>query len=694
MNQANKTSELTHIQQRIDDLARQVEHHRFAYYVLSQPEISDAEFDKLYNELAKLEKQYPQFANPNSPTNKVGSPPSTEFGAIKHRVPLLSLSNANSFAELRAWQERLLKALKANDVVTDSLTYVCELKIDGLSVALTYRNGYLATGATRGNGEVGEDITLNLKTVAGVPFCLDKHKGGKPPELLEVRGEVYMPISSFRSLNAALLAEQQTPFANPRNVASGSLRQKDPRQTAKRKLAFWAYGVYVTDSVAKQPESHFESLKLLARYGFPVEPNFCLAQNIDEVEEYCSEWDSKRNNLQYQTDGVVIKADNRLFWDMLGETSHSPRWAIAFKYPPGEAQTIVEDICFEVGRTGVVTPVALLKPVLLAGTTVKRATLHNADQIKRLDVRIKDTVLVRKAGEIIPEVLSVDLSKRPSNSRPFVYADRCPVCDTPLERIGIEVALRCPNTSSCAAQTLRRFKHWVSRDAMDIDGVGESLLEQLIDHRLISNVADLYSVTKEQLLSLDRIADKSADNVLQSIQQSKERSLSNVLFALGIRHVGAGVAELLAEKFRSIESLTHASVDDMAGIEGVGPTIARAVAEFFAQQENQNLIEQLKNAGVNPKMEKIVKEKAQIAGKTFVITGTLLTMDRIAAQKAVKLAGGKATSSVTKKTNYLVVGDNPGSKLTQARQLGIKVIDESEFKAMLELSDREDHLNA
>ena len=476
-----KTSTQEEARQRIEFLMRAVEHHRFSYYVLDHPEISDAEFDKLFHELEDLEQQFPDLKLPGSPTQTVGAAPSTEFKSIRHRIALLSLANAMSYEDLDKWQERLVRAL---DNAKHDLKYVCELKIDGLSIALTYKNGALIEGATRGNGEVGEDVTLNLRTIPALPKELTpialadgrKHM----PALVEVRGEVYMPVSSFTSLNDALEEEGEPTFANPRNAASGSLRQKDPRKTAKRRLGFWAYFIYVTDPELKQPNGHFENLELLAKLGFPVEPNRRLADSVEDVKKFCGDWSDKKHDLDYQTDGVVVKLNDRTLWDQVGSTAHSPRWAIAFKYPPEEADTVVEDIHFDVGRTGAVTPTAWLSPVKLAGTTVKRATLHNAEQIRRLDVRIGDTVVVRKAGEIIPEVLSVKTEKRPASSQPFVYPTDCPVCHTPLERLGSEVVFRCPNTFGCPSQVRRRIEHWVSRDAMDVDGVGESLIDLMV----------------------------------------------------------------------------------------------------------------------------------------------------------------------------------------------------------------------
>lgn len=675
---------------RIEELTRQVEHHRFSYYVLDRPEISDADFDKLFNELADLERKYPELILPGSPTQKVGAAPSTEFKQVKHRVPLLSLANAMGREDLEKWADRLYRTL---DTAPGSsvLSYVCELKIDGLSIALTYKNGVFVEGATRGNGEVGEDVTLNLKTIPGLPKELKPLKlpdgTTHMPALVEVRGEVYMPVSSFTNLNAALEEENEPTFANPRNAASGSLRQKDPRKTAKRKLGFWAYFVYITDPQTKEPTAHYDNLQLLADLGFPVEPNRRVARTVDDVIKFCDDWDKRRHDLDYQTDGVVIKVNERNLWGALGATSHSPRWAIAFKYPPEESDTIIENIHFDVGRTGAVTPVAWLKPVQLAGTTVKRATLHNAEQIKRLDVRVGDTVVVRKAGEIIPEVLSVRVEKRPADSQPFVYPTSCPICETPLERIGQEVVFRCPNIYGCLAQIERRIDHWVGRDAMDIDGVGSSLIQKLVEHKLIANPADLYKLTDDDLKTLGRgMGDKSRQNVLSAIEKSKTRPLPNLIFALGIRHVGASNAELLAERFQSLEKLAKATEDEIAQVEGIGPKIAATVVEYFSHEENLKMLETLREAGVSLEYSQSDRPEAlaqTFAGKTFVLTGTLETMDRSDAEKSIKQRGGKISSSVSKKTDYVVVGASAGSKLARAQELGITVIDEAEFKQLL-----------
>ncbi len=691
---------------RVEDLTRQIEHYRFCYYVLDKPEVTDAQFDRLFKELEQLESQYPDLKLPTSPTQSVGAAPSTEFRQVKHRVPLLSLANAMGDEELRKWDERLRRTLELEPVeaageqsqdsrANRALQYFCELKIDGLSIALTYKNGRLVEGATRGNGEVGEDVTLNLKTIESIPHQLQCHPqflprgfSEKMPELLEVRGEVYFPAASFAALNQALVEEGEPPFANPRNAASGSLRQKDPRKTAKRKLAYWAYFVHLTDPDLKQPDTHAENLALLKAYGLPVEPNGRLVEGIEAVAEFCQDWAQKRHSLEYQTDGVVVKLNDRSLWNHVGATSHSPRWAIAFKYPPAEEETIVEAVNFDVGRTGAVTPVAWLRPVKLAGTTVKRASLHNADQIKRLDVRLGDTVVVRKAGEIIPEVVSVRIDKRTHDNPPLSYPENCPICQTPLERTGSEVAFRCPNASGCLAQIERRIEHWVSRDAMDVDGVGSALIQQLVAANLIARVSDLYKLTESDLTKIERMGKKSAQNMLSGLQSSKKRPLANLIFALGIRHIGTTGAELLAEHFGSIDKLAGASAEEINAIEGIGPKIAQSIVEFFAEPGVKGLVEELRACGVSlaDHSTSALAEKLPqtLSGKSFVLTGTLPTMDRLDAEKMIKARGGKISSSVSKKTDYVLVGGSPGSKLSKAQELGITVIDEAQFLSLLE----------
>ncbi|MBA4073965.1 MAG: DNA ligase [Cyanobacteria bacterium PR.023] len=714
--QSSHASQIEGARLRIEQLRKEVEHHRFCYYALDAPELSDADFDILYRELESLESQFPELIVPESPTQRVGAAPSTEFTPVRHRIPMLSLANAMSKDDLSEWQERLVRGLEIEDK-EPTFDFVCEHKIDGLSIALTYENGVFVRGATRGNGEVGEDVTLNLKTIKSLPQKLkpvavlpdgtlavssssssssennaeadsSAHLERRMPAHIEVRGEVYMPVSSFTSLNNALREENEAVFANPRNAASGSLRQKDPRKTAARRLSLWTYFIYVIDEQIKQPKSQADNLNLLAALGLPVEPSRQKVNGLDKVRDFVDHWSDLRHDLDYQTDGVVIKLDDRKLWDRLGNTSHSPRWAIAFKYPPEEAETKLEDICFEVGRTGAVTPTAWLAPVTLAGTTVKRATLHNADQIARLDVRLGDTVVVRKAGEIIPEVVCVKFDKRPADSTPFVYPTECPACGSALARVGEEVVFRCLNVHGCPAQKVRRMIHWVGKEAMNIDGVGEMLIEQMVKAHLVEKQSDFYRLTEESLLTLERMGKKSAMNILAAVESSKQRPLAALVFALGIRHVGASVAELLADRFNSMDAIAKATLEEMCAIEGVGTVIAENVIEFFAQEENRALIFELAELGV--KMEVDQDKQAivlpqSLAGKTFVVTGTLEKLERLEAEKAIKARGGKATSSVSKKTDYLVVGANPGSKVAKAQELGIKILDESEFLELLEM---------
>lgn len=670
--------------ERTEELRREIEHHRFLYYVLDRTEISDADFDKLYRELQELEQRYPDLIVPNSPTQTVGYQPSTDFKQIKHRVPMLSLANAMGNEDLDRWNERLIKQLDLPTGHDTDLEFVCELKIDGLSIAITYKDGKFVEGATRGNGETGEDVTLNLRTVAGLPRELKAKEGFTVPKMLEVRGEVYMPVSSFNQLNASLEDEGDQTFANPRNAAAGSLRQKDPRVTAKRKLALWTYGVYVTDSELKDPDTHAGALELLDGLGLPVNTNRVVAKGIGAVKQFCTDWDEKRHGLDYQTDGVVIKVNNRRLWDQLGATSHSPRWAVAFKYPPDEAETTVEDVEFDVGRTGAVTPVACLKPVKLAGTTVKRASLHNFDQVRRLDVRVGDTVVVRKAGEIIPEVLRVVQEKRPESAIAIHEPEGCPICSGVLERLPNEVALRCMNYS-CPAQVHRRLSHWVSRDAMDIDGLGEVLVKQLIDSGSVKDPSDIYLLTAEQLTSLERMGKKSAEKLINAINASRTRPQACLIYALGIRHVGSRMGEILADHFGGVESMMQAQLADFEKLEGVGPQIAAAIYQFFRDQDNIDLIKRLEQHGIKlqaTEADRGPQLEQTLTGKTFVITGTL-SMERSDAEKAIKARGGKPTSSVSKKTDYVVVGANPGSKSQKAQELGITILDEAGLKKLL-----------
>lgn len=668
---------------RIDELRREIEHHRFLYYVLDKPEITDAAFDRLYKELKGLEDAHPHLITPNSPTQKVGAVPSTEFKQVKHEIPMLSLANAMSEEDLDRWGERLSRGLELEADQAGAIEFVCELKIDGLSIALKYDDGRLTRGATRGSGDIGEDVTNNLKTISALPQKLKVPTAGKIPASIEVRGEVYMPVSSFNELNRHLTELDEPLFANPRNAASGSLRQKNPRVTAERKLSLWTYFAYVDDQALKEPATHAGSLELLEQLGLPVNPHRELVRGVEGIKRFCRDWSEKRHGLDYQTDGVVIKLNDRTLWDRLGTTAHSPRWAIAFKYPPDEEETLLEGVEFDVGRTGAVTPVALLKPVQLAGTTVKRASLHNFDQIRRLDIRVGDTVVVRKAGEIIPEVMRVVESRRPPHARPIEEPHACPVCRQKVERVASEVALRCLNPA-CPAQTQRRLEHFVGRSAMDIEGLGSVLIGKLLESGLVKTPADLYKLTEEQLENLERMGKKSAQKIIANIQASKERPLASLLNALGIRHVGAQTAEDLCQRYAGIDEIMNAL--DLDNVEGVGPIIAEAIAEFFSQEDHRRLIADLVAAGVNTRSGASTAAEPRgeaLAGKIFVLTGTLESLERSDAEKLIKAQGGKISSSVSKKTDYVLAGANPGSKLAKAQELGITVIDEAAFRQLL-----------
>lgn len=699
------------VKETIEKLRWDVTYHRHLYYVLQRPILLDPEFDKLLRRLIELENEYPEFFSPDSPTQKVGSAASNEFRPIQHKSPLLSLTNAMSDEDLDNWAERIGKQLSLTEDVMKKLKFSCELKIDGLSVSLTYKNGYFVEGATRGDGNVGEDVTANLRTIESLPMVLCNERiASRPiPKILEVRGEVYMPISSFNQLNKRMTERKELPFANPRNAASGSLRQKDSKKTAGRKLAFFAYQALESESESKGLfHSQSDTLDFLKNLNFPVEANSKVVVGIDQVKQFCRSVEHSRNRFDYQTDGVVVKLDDRSYWTALGATSHSPRWAIAFKYPPEEAETWLENIVFEVGRTGAVTPVAILTPVALAGTTVKRASLHNADQIERLDLRVGDRVVVRKAGEIIPEVVRKAASpeivlaktdRRIEELEKFKYPDCCPVCQTPLVREVGEVVFRCPNSEDCPAQLKRRIEHFASRDAMNIDGVGEVLVDLLVDQNFVTRYSDLYRLNSTQLTSLRwkekgghsgkvKQGTKWLEKLLKAIEESKERSFDRFIYALGIRHVGISSAELLSERFNSIEQLMNATEEDISKIVGVGPSIAQSVAEYFRSESTRTSIDILRKHGVRMQVSEVeLKSRTSVArtldGKIFVLTGTLESLDRSQAEKMIKQRGGKTSSSVSKKTDFVVAGANAGSKLAKAQELGITVISEDDLKIMM-----------
>jgi DNA ligase (NAD+) len=664
----------TSARQRAAKLREQINDHNYRYHVLDAPAISDAAFDRLVRELRDLEARYPELITPDSPTQRVGAPPSAAFATVRHRTSMLSLTNAFEDAELEAWEKRVHAALGEA-----SVHYVCELKIDGAAVSLTYEQGRLAAGATRGDGEQGEDVTPNLRTIPSVPLRL---RGTKVPRLLEVRGEVYLPRKAFEAVNAEREAREEPRFANPRNAAAGSLRQLDPQITASRPLQIYVYGTGTVDGLTLR--SHWETLRWLRKAGFRTNPHTARVASLADVKAYVKRWAERRDTLDYDTDGVVIKVDAFAQQAELGATTQAPRWALAFKFPAEQATTKLLDITVQVGRTGALTPTAVLEPVRVSGVTVSSATLHNEDEIARKDVRIGDWVIVQRAGEVIPEVVAPLVERRTGGERRFVMPKRCPVCGTPVERPEGEAVTRCPNLS-CPAQVLERLYHFASRGAMDIDGVGGKLLAQMLDRGLVRDPADLYHLTIDRVLTLERMGDKLAQNILDAIGRSKQTTFARLLYALGIRHVGAHVAEVLAAHFPTPMDLMGASFEEVRDAPGIGPTIAASVVSFFKQVPNRRLVQRLLEAGVRPAaaLGEAAGRDGPLAGAQIVFTGTLGRWTRSEAEALATSAGAATSDSVSKKTTYLVAGESPGSKLDKARRLGVKVLTEAEFARLV-----------
>ena len=658
-----------------EHLRSEIRHHEYLYYVLDAPEITDAEYDRLMVRLREIESWYPEEVPADSPTRRVGGKVSPEFTEVRHLTPLLSLGNAFSDGELRAFDERVHGGLPAGSKVQ----YVMEPKIDGLACSLIYENGRLVRAATRGDGITGENVTANVRTIRSIPLVLKAIDGEELPELLDVRGEVYMPRQEFMRLNEERAEKGESEFANPRNAAAGSLRQFDPQVTAKRALSFFAY--YVGDGAK---EKHSESLAMLSSYGFKVSENYRVVDNITEAIDYIEEFNRKRHNLAYDTDGAVIKVNDVYQQRILGATGKDPRWAIAFKYPPEQAETTLEDIVWRVGRTGVLTPTAVLTPVKLSGSTVSRATLHNVDFIKDKDIHIGDRVIINKAGEIIPEVVRVLPDKRSGAETLAEIPENCPECGWKVERQGSEAAIRCTNPH-CPALGREGLIHFVSRDAMNIEGCGPSVVNQLLDNGLIKDAADLYNLTKDDLVALERMGEKSADNLLRAIEASKANELDRLLFALGIRHVGAKVARILAAEFGNIKNLLAAEPQQLAAIRDIGDKIAESVVTWLSVPANIDLLQRLEQAGL--KMEftvQVASESNPFYGKTLVFTGTLPSLGRAEAQTMAQDAGAKVSGSVSKKTDYVIAGAEAGSKLEKAEKLGVTVIDEAEFLRLLQ----------
>jgi len=665
------------IDKKIETLREKIRYHEYRYYVLDDPEISDAEFDKLMEQLKKLETEHPDLITPDSPTQRVGGKPREGFVKVRHSSPMLSLDNTYSENELRSWERRVHELSGRTDV-----EYMCELKLDGMSMALRYADAQLERGITRGDGSVGEDVTLNVRTVRSIPLSVSKEKLKKVgiPADFEVRGEMLMPIPGFQKMNEERERQGLSKFANPRNAAAGTVRQLEPSITAQRRLDFFAYSLLTNGRTYF--DRHSVTMDALEAAGFKVNRYRKLATNFDEVWAFIQQWEGKRAGLPYEIDGIVIKVDRRALQEELGYTGKAPRWAIAYKYAARGGITKIEDIIVQVGRTGKLTPVAMLKPVPIGGTTVSRATLHNMDEIERLGVKIGDWVEVERGGDVIPKVVRVvDDKEHPRGHTAFQMPENCPVCGGKVVRTPGEADHRCVN-ANCPAKLRETILHFASRGVMNIDGMGDALVNQLTDRGLVKNVADIYKITKADLLQLERMGDKSAQNVLNEIEASKKLPLQRVIYGLGIRFVGERTAEFLAEHFGSMDALVNASEEELQEVNEVGPRIAQSIVEFFQERRNRELVQQLRSAGLSFTGNK-KQRGTKLAGKTFVLTGTLARYTRDEAKKMIEDAGGKVASSVSKKTDYVVAGADAGSKLDKAKELRVKVVDEKEMEKLL-----------
>jgi DNA ligase (NAD+) len=656
----------------IGRLRTDIRRHDYLYYVLNQPEISDQQYDKLFAELKALEQANPQFIRPDSPTQRVSERPIEGFAAVRHALAMLSMDNTYNADDLRAFDERVAKGLGSRNY-----DYVVELKIDGLAISLRYEKGVLITAATRGDGEVGDDVTANVRTIKAVPLML--LCDGRIPDILEIRGEVYMPTKSFVQLNKSRIDAGEQAFANPRNAAAGSLKLLDPKITTSRNLSFFAYAAgEISQALAG---NHYQALQWFKKLGLPVNPDIKEAKDINEVIDICNGWGEKRHKLEYQIDGMVIKVNRFDQRDILGATGRAPRWCISYKFAAEQAETVVESIDVQVGKSGILTPVANLAPVLLAGTTVKRASLHNFDELNRLDVRVGDTVVIEKAGEIIPQVVEVKKEARPDDTVQFKIPAQCPNCGGDVKKDQDGVYIRCLNTN-CFGQLKERLKYFAGRGQMDIENLGDALIEQLVETSLVENFADIYNLTKDQLAGLERMAEKSAANVIDAVEKSKTRPLWRFIAGLGIRHIGGQSAQILAEHFGSLEAIMAAEEKELEAADQIGPTMAKSIYEYFRDEKKREVIEGLLAAGVKPAQPKI-KRGGKLAGKTIVVTGSLETMTRQQAEQTIRQAGGKASSSISNKTDFLLAGTDPGGKLDKAEKLGVKVINETEFLSML-----------
>jgi DNA ligase (NAD+) len=651
---------------KVEKLRREILHHEKKYYVDNDPQISDTEFDRLVRELRDLEARFPELVTPESPTQRVGEKPLEGFPSVTHRTPMLSIDNVYDEDEFREFDERVRRLLPG-----ETVEYVAELKIDGVSMSVLYRGGKYVQAVTRGDGVRGDDVTANVKTLRSLPLVIEERRE------VEVRGEVYLPFPSFQAINREREENGESLFANPRNAAAGSIRLLDPRLVATRNLSLFLYYLFTS---GREEKTQWEALQKLKALGFRINPESRLCPTIEDVLRYYREWRGKRDSLDYDADGVVVKVNSAAQRQALGTTAKAPRWAIAFKFPARQATTRVNDIIIQVGRTGALTPVAVLEPVKLSGTTISRSTLHNEDELRRKDVRVGDYVLIERSGDVIPNVVSVMKERRSGKTRPFVWPARCPVCGSEVFRPEGEVISRCVNPS-CPAKIRESILHFASRRAMDIDGLGEAIVDQLLGAKLVRSIPDLYGLTDDRLVELERMGPKSSENLLGQIERSRHRDLARLVFALGIRHVGERLAQILAGRFRTLDALAGASEDDLTAVEDVGPKVAESIRFFFAQPENIELVRRLKEAGVNMKALSAPPAGAPkpLAGQVFVITGTLSGFTREEAQRALEARGARVTSSVTAKTTCLVAGEAPGSKLDKARELGVNVVGEDEF---------------
>ncbi len=683
------------IVKQVKQLRRELEHNNYLYYVLDQPEVSDAEYDRLFAELRALEEKYPELQSTDSPTQRVGAEPLAAFQQVRHPQPMLSLANARNEQELDDWHKRAAKLLTDAGIDPDSAAFVTEPKIDGLAISLLYEDGLLVRGATRGNGEVGEDVTANLRTIRAIPLSLRLEPGEQPPAVVEVRGEVYLPLAAFERFNEERAVAGEPTFANPRNAAAGSVRQLDPRVAAQRPLSIWCYQVGFTEGL--DLESHWQALSWLSDHGFKVNPLVKRYEKFSDVIAACRAWEDRRAELDYDIDGAVVKLDSYAMHEALGVVGRDPRWAIAYKFAPSTAITHLLKIGINVGRTGALNPYAVMEPVEVGGVTVSKATLHNEDDIHRKDIREGDWVVIQRAGDVVPQVVGPVIQKRTGSEEKFLMPLHCPSCGSATVRPEGEVIVRCPN-KSCPSQIVESIKHFVSKGAMDIDGVGEKLVENLFKLGLLKNMADLYKLRKQDLIGLEvshsvnkqgnripqRLQERSVEKMLQALKDSRERPFDKVLFALGIRHVGSINARLLASHFRTIEALMSASSEEIAQVEGIGPIIAEAVREYFAEPHNQETVRRLRESGLQ--FQSSVEEAAPqpLAGKTFVLTGTMESMGRSEARDRIEALGGKVSGSVGKGTDFVVTGANPGSKLRKAEELGKAVLTEAKFLEMVE----------